>query len=132
MSRFIDPARAKQFTEISRSFHLPSTELFEVGSMKSFLLSTLLAVAASSLVIAEDPLREARVSIPYEELKSLLKAAAIESTDHKTKPPVAAALNSALYRLDFSEGDPSFTASFEVRGYGEGWHSVPVFGGAPR
>lgn len=100
--------------------------------MKAFFFSLLLALGLSSMATAEESLRDARVSIPYEELKSLLEAAALESSGKNEDPPVEASLNSALYQLDFSDGDPSFTASVEVRGFGDGWHSVPIFGGAAR
>ncbi|MEM1443153.1 MAG: hypothetical protein AAGF67_12475, partial [Verrucomicrobiota bacterium] len=123
---------SRYFTKFSQSVHLRSTGPIEDGRMKSVTLLILLALANANVALADDALTEARVSIPYQELKSLLEAAALESSERKEEPPVGASLNAALYRLDFSTDDPSFSASFEVRGFSENWHSVPLFGGTPR
>ncbi len=100
--------------------------------MFSLLSWALLALVPLPLRGEENSLGNAQVTIPYAELKSLLDRADANGDRSETPPPVAAVLTAAEYRLDFSTLSPAFSASFEARGFAEGWHSVPLFGGGAR
>jgi len=78
-------------------------------------------------------LKDARVTIPYGELKELLESLHnLKEESAGSRPPLEAALSSASYTLDFSSGDPILTADFEARTFSDSWHSIPLFGGTPK
>lgn len=97
-------------------------------------VSLLGAVSLPRPVAAEPPaLEEARVTISYEELKSLLKAAdQAAAVKIPPKPPVEAVLSSARYRLDLAGEHPALTADFEARTFSDAWHTLPLLGGDAR
>lgn len=100
--------------------------------MKLFTIPIFLGLLSLPVFAQDVSLRDARVTIPYEELKSLLAKAGREKAGEEEAPPVPAILAAAEYRLDFSGGKPVLSARVEVRGFAGGWHSVPLFGGSPR
>lgn len=120
------------FTNNSRGLHRDFSWPDESVRMRAIHVSTLCSLFLFSLAGfgQETGLNEGRVTIPYPELKTLLDAveAAAESKPEPV-PPVDAALVGARYRLDFTSGQPSLTADFEIETFTDDWHSVPLFGG---
>lgn len=110
------------------------------GANEPILMKALLVLSVLSLPWialpgrAESPAVDgAEVTIPYLELRALLDAAEKGSQSKpEPVPPVDASLGAAKYRLDFSNGEPSLTARFEVVTFTDDWHSVALFGGAAR
>ena len=100
----------------------------------SALLTLLLALASTAAGQTSAPdFSKGQVTIPYAELKDLLQALEKSRSEKPgPKPPVPAALLSARYQLDFSGAAPQLTAEFLARGFEDGWHSLPVFGGTPQ
>src|SRR3954469_13157135 len=72
-------------------------------------------------------LNEARVTLPYPELKALWQAAHRE-TPAKRKPPVEAALLSARYQL-FLKGDlAAGVVEYEIENFTEEWTTISLLG----
>src|SRR3954462_8554534 len=72
-------------------------------------------------------LNEARVTLPYPELKALWQAAHRE-TPAKRKPPVEAALLSARYQL-FLKGDlAAGVVEYEIENFTAGWTPIALLG----
>ena len=72
------------------------------------------------------PLEDARVSIPYPELKALWQAA--QPARPAPAPPVAARLLAARYHLTCQPGQVQGDAEFEVQSFVDEWILVPLFG----
>lgn len=89
-----------------------------------FLLSGLAALAA-----AQEPssLDDARVQIPYKELRSLLDAARAKPQEVS---PVASAILSARFGLHLGDTGAAGQADFEVQTFRDGPHVVPLVGDA--
>lgn len=88
----------------------------------------LMAVATCALAApsAEPPdLNEARVTLPYPELKALWQASQRE-TPEKRKPPVEAALLSARYQLQFKGDLAAGVVEYEIETFTEDWTTVPL------
>src|SRR3954471_6279425 len=72
-------------------------------------------------------LNEARVTLPYPELKALWQAAHRE-TPAKRKPPVEAALLSARYQL-FLKGDlAAGVVEYEIENFTDEWTTIALLG----
>src|SRR3954469_11253459 len=97
---------------------------------KIFAWLGLLAFAASALAAppaAPPDLNEARVTLPYSELKALWEAAHRDLSE-KRKPPVEAALLSARYQIvvhgDFAAG----VVDYEIENFRDEWATIPLLG----
>jgi len=100
-----------------------------------FVSSVLAAPGFSQLQAEEESprLSSALVTISYEELKSLLKAADQAAGQKEApKPPVEASLQEAHYHLDFVGGSPKLTVEYVARTYSEGWHDMLLLTGGAR
>ena len=90
----------------------------------------LLVMAAASASPAEPPtpnLDEARVTLPYPELKALWQAAHSE-IPQKRKPPVEAALLSARYQLVLKGDLATGVVDYEVENFTDEWVTIPLLG----
>src|SRR3954469_16710361 len=90
----------------------------------------LLVMAAASAFPAERPtptLEEARVTLPYPELKALWQAAHSE-IPQKRKPPVEAALLSARYQLVLKGDLAAGLVDYEVENFTDEWITIPLLG----
>jgi hypothetical protein len=92
----------------------------------------LLALAVSALAAGPPPasapdLSEARVTLPYQELKALWQAAQRE-TPEKRKPPVEAALLAARYQLLLKNDQATGVVEFETQTFTDEWTVIPLLG----
>src|SRR3954471_18122374 len=90
----------------------------------------LLVMAAAFAFRAEPPtpsLDEARVTLPYPELKALWQAAQRE-TPEKRKPPVEAALLSARYQLVLKGDLGAGVVEYEIENFTDEWTAIPLLG----
>src|SRR4051812_9167953 len=72
-------------------------------------------------------LNEARVTLPYPELKALWQAAHRE-TAAKRKPPVEAALLSARYQLVLKGDLAAGSVEYEIENFTDEWTTIPLLG----
>jgi hypothetical protein len=91
-----------------------------------------LALAVSALAAGPPPasapdLSEARVTLPYQELKALWQAAQRE-TPEKRKPPVEAALLAARYQLLLKNDQATGVVEFETQSFTDEWTVIPLLG----
>lgn len=103
--------------------------------MKSIITALLFSMSWTAITAHAEPVGVdgAEVTIPYQELRALLDAAEQGTKPNpEPKPPVAASLDAARFRLDFSTAEPTLTADFEVTTFTDEWHAVPLFGGDAR
>ena len=97
-------------------------------------ISVQLAILAFlTLPLAADPpgapdLSDARVTLPYGELKSLWQAAQGEKTPEKRKPPVEATLLAARYQLALKGDQASGVVDYETQSFTDDWTVVPLLG----
>ncbi len=80
---------------------------------------------------APPELRDARVTIPYQELKALWLAAhpaLAKAETKKPEPPVKSALLSARYEIALGETEAEGLAEFEVQSFTDGWTMIPLLG----
>ena len=90
----------------------------------------LLAFAASALAAepaAPPNLNEARVTLPYSELKALWDAAHRELSE-KRKPPVEAALLSARYQVTLRGDIAAGVVDYEIENFTNDWTTIPLLG----
>ncbi len=90
----------------------------------------LLAFAASALAAppASPPdLNEARVTLPYSELKALWEAAHREQSE-KRKPPVETALLSARYQIAVHGDLGAGVVEYEIENFTDDWIATPLLG----
>ncbi|MGB8354245.1 MAG: hypothetical protein WCD79_10185 [Chthoniobacteraceae bacterium] len=91
------------------------------------MLKHLILLFVTTTAFAElPPLEDARVSIPYPELKALWQAAQPVKTEEV--PPVAARLLAARYHLSYQPGQVEGIGEFEVQCFTKEWTFVPLFG----
>src|SRR5436190_23658289 len=76
---------------------------------------------------APSELKEARVTLPYPELKALWQAAHSE-IPQKRKPPVEAALLSARYQLVLKGDLATGVVDYEVENFTDEWVTIPLLG----
>ena len=79
-------------------------------------------------VAASPELKDARVSLPYAELKSLWQAAQRERAPEKRKPPVEATLLSARYQLVLKGDQASGLVEYEAQSFTDEWIVIPLLG----
>ena len=88
------------------------------------------AIATAALAaepVASPELNEARVTLPYSELKALWEAAHRE-TPEKRKPPVEAALLSARYQLVLKGDLAAGVVEYEIESFTDDWTTIPLLG----
>ena len=93
----------------------------------------LLFLAAGASAPATQPdnppdLTEARVTIPYAELKELWQAAQGAKAAGASRPPVEAALLSAHYQLAFAADQVEGVAEYETQSFDADWTTIPLIG----
>ena len=97
---------------------------------KNFARLALVVFATRSALAAEPTkpnLDEARVTLPYPELKALWQAAHSE-IPQKRKPPVEAALLSARYQLVLKGDLAAGSVEYEIENFTEEWTTIPLLG----
>ena len=72
-------------------------------------------------------LTEARVTLPYSELKALWQAAQREAPE-KRKPPVEATLLSARYQIALKGDQASGVVEYETESFTDEWTVIPLLG----
>jgi hypothetical protein len=90
----------------------------------------LLATASCALAagpVAVPDLNEARVTLPYAELKALWQAAHREAPE-KRKPPVEAALLSARYQVTVRGDLAAGVVEYEIENFTDEWTTIPLLG----
>lgn len=104
----------------------------------SRLLSCLLGgtLLISSLVAAQNEnelvpsLPDAKVTIPYSELKSLWEAARSKKAPApEPAPPIASTVLAAEYHLTLDSPAPTLEASYQVQSLSDDWSLLPLLGG---
>src|SRR3954468_10243756 len=99
--------------------------------MVTKILAVALTVFATSVLAAPPPappnLSEAKVTLPYPELKALWQAAQRE-TPEKRKPPVEAALLSARYQLLLKGEVGAGVVEYEIENFTDEWTTIPLLG----
>src|ERR1044072_4097023 len=91
------------------------------------------ALACAALALAAEPaavpeLGDARVTLPYGELKTLWQAAQHEKTPEKRKPPVEASLLAARYQLSLKGDQASGIVEYETQSFTDEWTVIPLLG----
>jgi len=86
----------------------------------------MLAFAAEPAAVPE--LGDARVTLPYGELKTLWQAAQREKAPEKRKPPVEATLLAARYQLALKGDQASGVVDFETQTFTDEWTVIPLLG----
>ena len=86
----------------------------------------MLAFAAEPVAIPE--LGDARVTLPYRELKTLWQAAQREKAPEKRKPPVEATLLAARYQLALKGDQASGVVDYETQSFTDEWTVIPLLG----
>jgi hypothetical protein len=97
---------------------------------KIFARLGLLATASCALAagpVAVPDLNEARVTLPYAELKALWQAAHREAPE-KRKPPVEAALLSARYQVTLRGDLAAGVVDYEIENFTDEWTTIPLLG----
>jgi hypothetical protein len=100
--------------------------------MVKYIHAALAAVAFATLSLAAEPvpapdLTDARVTLPYPELKALWQAAQREAPE-KRKPPVEAALLSARYQLTLKGDQATGVVDYETQSFTDEWMVIPLLG----
>ena len=85
-----------------------------------------LAGAAEPVALPE--LSDARVTVPYSELKTLWQAAQPGKAPEKRKPPVEATLLAARYQLALKGEQASGVVDFEAQSFTDEWIVIPLLG----
>ena len=100
--------------------------------MAKHIPAQLAALALATSIFAAEPapapdLSEARVTLPYPEIKALWQAAQRE-TPEKRKPPVETALLSARYQLGLKGDQATGVVDYEVQSFTDEWTVIPLLG----
>ncbi len=76
---------------------------------------------------------QARVTLPYAEVRRLWEAAkAREAEPKEAKPPIQAVVRALRADVTIGEENVQLSARFEVESYDNAWHTVPLLGGSGR
>lgn len=91
------------------------------------------ALACGAVAFAAEPaaipeLGDARVTLPYGELKALWQAAQPEKAPEKRKPPVEASLLAARYQLTLKGDQASGIVDYETQTFTDEWTVIPLLG----
>ncbi len=86
------------------------------------------AVAFAAEPAAVPELGDARVTLPYGELKALWQAAQREKGPEKRKPPVEATLLAARYQLTLKGDQASGVVDYETQSFTDEWTVIPLLG----
>src|ERR1044072_4183517 len=84
----------------------------------------LIAFAAEPAAVPE--FGDARVTLPYGELKTLWQAAQPEKPPEKRKPPVEATLLAARYQLTLKGDQASGVVDYETQSFSDEWTVIPL------
>jgi hypothetical protein len=100
--------------------------------MVKHISAQLALLVFATLIFAAEPvpapdLSEARVTLPYPELKALWQAARRE-TPEKRRPPVEATLLSARYQLILKGDQAAGTVEYETQSFTDEWTVIPLLG----
>jgi hypothetical protein len=90
-------------------------------------LPILASCALAAEQVATPDLTDARVTLPYAELKTLWQNAQRE-TQEKRKPPVEAALLSARYQVVLKDDLAAGVVEYEIENFTDEWTTVPLLG----
>ena len=90
------------------------------------LVCGVLALAADPAAVPE--LGDARVTLPYGELKTLWQAAQHEKPAEKRKPPVEASLLAARYQLALKGDQAGGIVEYETQTFTDEWTVIPLLG----
>ncbi|HEV2803431.1 MAG TPA: hypothetical protein VGW57_00740 [Chthoniobacterales bacterium] len=90
-------------------------------------LPILASGALAAEPVATPDLSDARVTLPYAELKTLWQNAQRE-TQEKRKPPVEAALLSARYQVVLKGDVAAAVVEYEIENFTDEWTTVPLLG----
>jgi hypothetical protein len=90
-------------------------------------LPILASCALAAEPVATPDLSDARVTLPYAELKTLWQNAQRE-TQEKRKPPVEAALLSARYQVVLKGDLAAGVVEYEIENFTDEWTTVPLLG----
>ena len=100
---------------------------------KKYFLQVVLAVFAACVAFAQDneqpELTNARVTLPYSELKELWKAAQEGNRPPPAKPPTPAAVSSARYEIELRGDQAIGFVELEAQSFGDEWNSLPLLAG---
>lgn len=94
--------------------------------MFKFVLITFLALQGSLCLAQTSDFNDARVTLPYKELKSLLDAAHSDKIAEKSKPPVPSTLLSARYTMALQSGLAEGTVEIETQSFSDEWTIIPL------
>jgi len=91
------------------------------------------ALAFGAIAFAAEPAAvpefgDARVTLPYGELKTLWQAAQREKTPEKRKPPVEATLLAARYQLALKGDQATGVVDYETQSFSDEWTVIPLLG----
>ena len=101
--------------------------------MVKHICGQIAALAFAALAFAAEPaavpdLSEARVTLPYGELKALWQAAQREPAPEKRKPPVEATLLAARYQLALKGDQAIGVVDYETQSFTDEWTVIPLLG----
>ena len=100
--------------------------------MVKHICAQIAGLAFAALAFAAQPtaapdLSDARVTLPYAELKTLWQAAQHE-TPEKRKPPVEATLLAARYQLTLKGDQATGVVDYETQSFTDEWTVIPLLG----
>jgi hypothetical protein len=101
--------------------------------MVKHICAQIAALALGALAFAAGPaappdLSEARVTLPYSELKALWDAARREATPEKRKPPLESTLLAARYQLALKGDQAIGVVDYETQSFTDEWTVIPLLG----
>ncbi|HMG06146.1 MAG TPA: hypothetical protein VK581_11840 [Chthoniobacterales bacterium] len=100
--------------------------------MVKYICAQIAGLAFAALAFAAEPtaapdLSDARVTLPYAELKTLWQAAQRE-TPEKRKPPIEATLLAARYQLTLKGDQATGVVDYETQSFTDEWTIIPLLG----
>src|SRR3954468_7091390 len=100
--------------------------------MGKYIFAQVVAAAFATATLSAEPplvpdLNEARIVLPYAELKALWQAAQKERPE-KRKPPVESALLAARYQLLLKGDQAAGVVEYETESFTDEWTVIPLLG----
>src|SRR3954470_17480560 len=100
--------------------------------MGKYIFAQVVAAAFATATLSAEPaavpdLNEARIILPYAELKALWQAAQKEAPE-KRKPPVESALLAARYQLVLKGDQAAGLVEYETESFTDEWTVIPLLG----